>query len=294
MRLNLPLALLLACLPVLAQAPAELDLQALKQGVVMPQAPTVAPTDTVPNKGAIKPKDVDAAKGAATSEGKEDLQVRENEKLEAEVKALKAKDKGLRRFAADLFDTRQANPSATTEGGIAEDYVLGPGDQLGVNVFGSATFEVPAQVDGRGEILIPKVGAVKVAGLTLGAAKRAVQGLVGQQFSRTTVGLQVLKLREVRVFVMGEVYRGGGYLVPSLSSLVNVPKRRSSTKTAASWRPPPAKSRSSSRSPAGPNATWTPCGAAQPRRSAKPSARRAWTRRTSPAWPAPATATGCI
>ena len=229
MRLNLPLALLLVCLPVLAQAPAELDLQALKQGVVMPQAPTVAPTDTVPNKGAIKPKDVDASKGTAASESKdgsglskEDLQIRENEKLEAEVRALKAKDKGPRRFAADLFDTRQANPSATTEGGIAEDYVLGTGDQLGVNVFGSATFEVPAQVDGRGEILIPKVGAVKVAGLTVGAAKRAVQGLVGQQFSRTTVDLQVLKLREVRVFVMGEVYRGGGYLVPSLSSLVNV------------------------------------------------------------------------
>jgi protein involved in polysaccharide export with SLBB domain len=153
---------------------------------------------------------------------KEQLQARENARIDAEIKALKAKEKGPRRFAADLFDARQANPSATTEGGISEDYVLGTGDTLSVNVFGSATFDIPAQVDGRGEIVIPKIGSVKVGGLTLGKAKQAVQGLVGRQFSRTTVDIQVMKLREVRVFVMGEVYKGGSFLVPSLSSLVNV------------------------------------------------------------------------
>ena len=234
MRLTCTLGLLIACLPALAQAPSELDLQHLKQGVVMPQAPTVVPADATPTKGALKPKDAEAKAGdgksaeakssdaKSTSDTKEDAQVLENLRIEGEIKALKAKDAGPRRFAADLFQVRQANPSATTEGGIAEDYVLGTGDQLGINVFGSATFEVPAQVDGRGEVVIPKVGSVKVAGLTLGKAKAAVQGLVARQFSRTTVDLQVLKLREVRVFVLGEVYRPGGYLVPSLSSLVNV------------------------------------------------------------------------
>ncbi|HLP29862.1 MAG TPA: SLBB domain-containing protein, partial [Geothrix sp.] len=125
------------------------------------------------------------------------------------------------RFAADLFLVRQRG-SAATEGGIAEDYVLGTGDRLNLNVFGSATFDLPVQVDGRGEIVIPKVGTAKVGGLTLGKAKTVVQGLVGRNFSRSTVDLQVIKLREVRVFVMGEVYKPGSYLVSSLSSLVNV------------------------------------------------------------------------
>jgi protein involved in polysaccharide export with SLBB domain len=218
------LALACVCLSVGAQTPSELDLQNLKQFVGAPQAPTVSAPDATPNKGALAGKGGEEAgagkEGGAAS--KEELQYRENARLEAELKALKAKDKGPRRFAADLFDTRQASTSATTDGGIAEDYVLGAGDVLAVNVFGSATFEVPAPVDGRGEIVIPKVGSVKVAGLSLGRAKQAVQGLVSRQFSRTTVELAVMKLREVRIFVLGEVYKPGSFLVPSLSSLVNV------------------------------------------------------------------------
>jgi protein involved in polysaccharide export with SLBB domain len=214
-----------------------MDLQNLKQYVGAPQnqlqqAPDPTPKQGAPSPAAAEGKDTEKAQGLS----KEELQFRENARIDAEIRALKARDKGPRRFASDLFDTRQANPSATTEGGIAEDYVLGTGDQLGVNVFGSATFEVPAQVDGRGEILIPKVGSVKVAGLTLGQAKKAVHGLVSQQFSRTQVDLQVLKLREVRVFVMGEVYRAGSYLVPSLSSLVNVLSLSGGPTSAGSYR----------------------------------------------------------
>lgn len=145
----------------------------------------------------------------------------QHRRAEDELRALKAREKGPRRFAADLFDTRSTSPLGT-EGGIADDYVLGVGDQLQVNVFGSATFEVPAQVDGRGEVVIPKVGSVRVSGLSLGKARAALQAKVAQNFSRTTVDLAVTRLREVRVFVMGEVYRPGSFLVPSLSSLVNV------------------------------------------------------------------------
>ena len=239
MRLTIRLGLMCACLVAGAQTPPELDLQNLKQFVAAPQTPTVPTPDTTPNKGAQTTKGAGEAAPSGASGGglsKEELQQRENAQIEAEVKALKARDKGPRRFASDLFDTRQGNPAATTEGGIAEDYVLGTGDQLGVNVFGSATFEVPAQVDGRGEIVIPKVGSVKVAGLTLGAARKAVLGLVSRQFSRTTVDLQVMKLREVRVFIMGEVYRSGSYLVPSLSSLVNVLSLAGGPTSAGSFR----------------------------------------------------------
>ncbi|NWJ41656.1 MAG: SLBB domain-containing protein [Geothrix sp.] len=212
------------CLVVGAQTPSELDLQNLKQYVGAPQNQIQQAPDATPNKGALTPKTAEGkdAEENRTGLSKEELQYRENAKAETEIKALKARDKGPRRFAADLFDTRQANPSATTDGGIAEDYVLGAGDVLSVNVYGSATFDVPAQVDGRGEIVIPKVGSVKVAGLSLGKAKQAVQGLVARQFSRANVDLQVMKLREVRVFVLGEVYKGGSFLVSSLSSLVNV------------------------------------------------------------------------
>ena len=145
----------------------------------------------------------------------------ENDRLEQEVREAKAKDKGPLRFASDLFDTRQYG-STVTDGGIAEDYILGIGDRLQMNVFGSATFSLPLKVDGRGAVVIPKVGTVPVAGLTLGRARSAIQSKIGELFSRSAVDLAVTKLREVRVFVLGEVYKPGAFLVPSLSSVVNV------------------------------------------------------------------------
>jgi protein involved in polysaccharide export with SLBB domain len=211
MRISRLIIPLMAASALFAQLPQGVDLQALKQAAAAQGGTGTA--DVVPTRGPALPAATMVEDGAR--------QRGEDEKLDEEIRAMKRREKGPRRFGADLFLVRQRG-SAATEGGIAEDYVLGTGDRLNLNVFGSATFDLPVQVDGRGEIVIPKVGAAKVGGLTLGRAKAAVQGLVSRNFSRSSVDLQVIKLREVRVFVMGEVYRPGSYLVSSLSSLVNV------------------------------------------------------------------------
>lgn len=209
------LGLVWAGTALMAQLPQGVDLQALKQAAAAAgvQVPNGTP-DAVPSRtGGPTPQAVPVTE--------QDQEAKAEEKLDREIRAMKAREKGPRRFASDLFDVRQRG-TAATEGGVAEDYVLGTGDRLYLNVFGSATFDLPVQVDGRGEIVIPKVGTAKVGGLSLGRAKQVVQGVVGRNFSRSTVDLQVIQLREVRVFVLGEVYKPGGYLVSSLSSLVNV------------------------------------------------------------------------
>ncbi len=194
---------------VWAQDPsALLDPQAIRQSLTQAgtsvQAPDAAPKSSV----ILKPEP-----GA-------DSKV-EREKGEQKVAAAKAREGAPRRFASDLFETRQTMLNAT-EGGIAEDYVLGVGDQLQATAVGSANFEIPLQVNGRGDVVIPKVGAVKVAGKTLGGARTLLEASVARNFSNTRLDLSVVKLREVRVFVLGEVYLPGSLLVPSLSSLVNV------------------------------------------------------------------------
>jgi len=159
----------------------------------------------------------------------EDLQ------LDLEIRQLKAREKGPKRFAADLFEVRQKGSSAT-DGGISDEYVLGTGDQLDINAYGSAAFEVPVQVDGRGLVVIPKLGAVKVGGMPLGRARDAIQSRVRRQFSNTSVDVQATQLREVRVLVMGEVYKPGSYLVSSLSSLINVLSLAGGPNAAGSYR----------------------------------------------------------
>ena len=140
------LAPLMATCGLVAQLPQGLDLQSLKQAV---SGQGVA--------GAADPLPTRPTGVAALGTTPEELtrQRSEDEKLDEELRLLKRREKGPRRFGADLFQVRQRG-SAATEGGIAEDYVLGTGDRLNLNVFGSATFDLPVQVDGRGEIVIPK------------------------------------------------------------------------------------------------------------------------------------------
>ena len=173
--------------------------------------------------GALGPGQMGKAPVVPQTEQPADLTriVSENERLAQEIRLAKAREKGPRRFASDLFESRQLG-QGFTDGGISEDYVLGVGDRLQLSVFGSATFETPLQVDGRGSIVIPKVGMVPVAGMSLGRARSSVQAKIGQIFSRSTADLSVTKLREVRVFVLGEVYKPGSFLVPNLSSIINV------------------------------------------------------------------------
>lgn len=189
--------------------PSGVDLQALRNSAG--GGATVGSPDALPRASALP----------ATDQVQDSVRRSEEERLDREIRAMKRSEKGPRRFAADLFEVRQRG-SVVTEGGVAEDYVLGVGDRLQLNVFGSATFDLPIQVDGKGEVVIPKVGTAKVAGRTLAQAKVTIQSLVARNFSRSTAELQVVKLREVRVFVLGEVYKPGSYLVSSLSSLVNV------------------------------------------------------------------------
>jgi len=219
---------LFTALSLVAQEPGLPDLQSLRQAATAAQLGGAAATDAVPRGTTATARTLQAQEGARQAPSEQDS-------IQAEIKAAKAKERGPKRFAEDLFATRQTSPSGT-EGGISEDYVLGAGDQIQISAFGSANFELPAQVDGRGELVVPKVGSVKVAGMSLAKARSAVQAKVAQQFSRTTVDLSVVKLREVRVFVLGEVYRPGGYLVPSLSSLVNVLSLAGGPTAAGSYR----------------------------------------------------------
>lgn len=145
----------------------------------------------------------------------------EEQKADRELADLKAKDVGPHRFAQDLFTFRD-HTDPGTDGGIADDYVLQTGDALSLLMTGDLDSQQDVEVDGRGAVAIPSVGNVAVAGQDLGQARRTIQTAVRRKYSQTEVAVKVSRLREVRVFILGETYRPGSYLVPSLSSIVNV------------------------------------------------------------------------
>ena len=111
---------------------------------------------------------------------------------------------------AALAQTSQAAPAASDS---QRDYVLGPGDVLRISVFQSPDLSLEARVSEGGSISYPLLGAIKLGGLSLPQAERAIaDGLRNGQFLRQPqVGILVVQVRSHQASVLGLVNRPGRY-----------------------------------------------------------------------------------
>ncbi|MBN1505085.1 MAG: SLBB domain-containing protein [Candidatus Eisenbacteria bacterium] len=99
-------------------------------------------------------------------------------------------------------------------------YLLGPGDVLRVEVWGAASLGYPLEVDAEGKVLIPDSGTLSVAGLSLGDARELIKKTVLAAIRRGQVDVRLVRLRQFKVHVSGEVERAGSY-VASASTRVS-------------------------------------------------------------------------
>ena len=104
---------------------------------------------------------------------------------------------------------------------VGPDYVLGPGDDLTINVWGPVDATVVRTVDRNGRIVLPKVGDLRVWGLTFSQADRLIREQLSRYFRGFQTSVTMGRLRTVRVHVVGEVCQPGAYTLSSLATLTN-------------------------------------------------------------------------
>jgi protein involved in polysaccharide export with SLBB domain len=125
----------------------------------------------------------------------------------------------LQRFGSDAFiiGTGNANelPMDLPAG---PDYVLGPGDDLIVNMWGGQSNRLSRTIDRQGQIDLPEAGTIMINGMTIAEAQNAIQQALGAQFNNEHVEISLGRLRTVRIYVVGDVQRPGAYDVSSLST----------------------------------------------------------------------------
>ncbi len=103
-----------------------------------------------------------------------------------------------------------------------EDYVLGLGDEVFIRLWGSIEQDYSAILDRSGNVVIPKVGPVKLAGIRYGQAPQVLRAAVRKMFSDFDVSLTLGQLRGIRVFITGYADRPGAVTVSNFSSLSSV------------------------------------------------------------------------
>ena len=134
----------------------------------------------------------------------------------------------LSRFGYDIFNALAPDTTRTLYGPVDPGYVIGPGDQVMVNVWGQVEFTLTLTVSREGAVDIPKVGPVSVNGSTLFALKSTiinqlskVYSGIAQQPPTTYVEVSLGKLLPIRVFIVGEVKKPGSYTINPTSTVLN-------------------------------------------------------------------------
>jgi len=128
----------------------------------------------------------------------------------------------LERFGMDIFHNGTGNfDELPMDMPAGPDYVVGPGDGLSIDMWGSVSQRLQRVVDREGRVALPEVGTVQVAGRNLGDVQRMIQDALRSQFRSAQADVSLARLRSVRVYVVGDVERPGAYDVSSLSTPLN-------------------------------------------------------------------------
>lgn len=130
-------------------------------------------------------------------------------------------NRSLRQFGYDFFKNSLASLTVTDNLPVGSDYVVGPGDTIRIDVWGSLSARYEPTVDRNGEILIPKVGSVKLWGLSYGQAKEAIDKAFARYYKGYELNVTLGSLRTIQVYVVGEVEVPGTYGVSSLATVIN-------------------------------------------------------------------------
>lgn len=121
-------------------------------------------------------------------------------------------------FGYELFGST-SYPSLTNVP-VPADYVIGPGDEVVLRLWGSVDADLKVTVDRNGQISLPRIGTFRVAGTPAWQLESALRSRVAKVFKNFEINASLGQLRAIQVFVVGQAKRPGAYTVSSLSTLL--------------------------------------------------------------------------
>ncbi|MBI4839005.1 MAG: SLBB domain-containing protein [Nitrospirae bacterium] len=127
----------------------------------------------------------------------------------------------IKQFGYDLFRNPPSTFAPVEKVPVGPDYVMGPGDEIKVAIWGKVEGLWSVVVDRDGHISLPKVGILGVTGLTF----KELKELLNKEFSKYYTGFEMNvsmgALRTIMVYVVGNAEKPGAYTVSALSTLIN-------------------------------------------------------------------------
>jgi protein involved in polysaccharide export with SLBB domain len=128
-------------------------------------------------------------------------------------------------FGSELFDNPDLNFEPDLKLATPMNYVLGPGDELQISVYGVQEFNASIPVTTEGKVNIQYVGQIPVSGMTIEAATQKIRGAISRVYStvasgQSQVGISLTRIRTIKVTIIGSK-QPGNYSISSLATVYN-------------------------------------------------------------------------
>jgi protein involved in polysaccharide export with SLBB domain len=128
-------------------------------------------------------------------------------------------------FGHNIFNNKLLSFEPRLNIATPDNYVLGPGDEVVIDIWGNSQQSVRQKVSPDGAIMVDPVGLIRLNGLSISQARARVRQAFANVYTLdegTQLNLTLGEIRSIQVHVMGEVATPGTYTVPSLATLFNV------------------------------------------------------------------------
>ena len=128
-------------------------------------------------------------------------------------------------FGREIFTTRELSFAPSSNLPTPQNYVLGPGDEIFIDIWGANQANIRQVISPDGTINIPDLGMVNLNGMTVKEADSYMRRRLGQIYSvdgenaKSDIKLTLGNIRTIQVHVMGEVTNPGTYYLSSLSNI---------------------------------------------------------------------------
>lgn len=164
--------------------------------------------------------DMPVVEQVATQQSADKLEVRRAfEEFTRESKTMVVNTDNLQQFGYELFAGDPSTFAPVTDVPVPSDYVMGPGDEIKVQLTGREAKDLTLTVDREGAVAFPEIGSIVLAGLDFAAAKEMLSVLIERNMIGATASITMGKLRSIRIFALGDVFRPGSYTVSGLATL---------------------------------------------------------------------------
>lgn len=131
---------------------------------------------------------------------------------EEDVKARKV-------FGHDIFRSKLLSFEPNSSVAVAPTYVLGPGDELIIDVYGASQITNKIKIAPDGSVNVPRIGPINVNGMTVDRAQAQICAAMGKHYQNASIKLSVGQTRTMSIHVMGEVKTPGTYTLSAFATV---------------------------------------------------------------------------